>query len=177
MQTGTLKKDQSSPPLFAFELTLLAGDFQTEWKRCNMLANYFAAYVAYQFAHKERAENLISTILNELLEAAVRLAPEHSDLFIGCTQTREGLWLDTRHIIRAEAVSSYLAFLEELNGNDNDRRYLDLLTTESQPMEYFNQLGLMMVAHDFGARLSAQPDQNTDHFNTQVFIPTQEFLA
>lgn len=177
MQTGTLKKDQASAPLFAFEMTLLARDFQAEWKRCNMLANYFAAYVAYQFGHKERAENLISTIMNELLEAAVRLAPVHSDLFIGCTQTGDGLQLDARHIIRAEAVLPYLAFLEELNGNDNDRHYLDLLTTESKPTEYFNQLGLMMLAHDFGVRLSAQPDQNTDHYNTQIFIPNQEFSA
>ena len=172
------KPEKDSPlPLFAFELTLQARDFQTEWKRCNMLANYIAEYVAYQFAQQERAENLVSTIANELLEAVTRLAPEHSYLFIRCVQFEDELGLDAKHVIRAEAVSPYLAFLENLSNGANDELYLELLTAKMRPAEYFNQLGLTMLTHDFGAHLTASLDEGTDRICTNISIPTEEFSA
>lgn len=171
----TKPEKDNALPLFAFELTLQARDFQTEWKRCNMLANYIAEYVAYQFAQQERAENLVSTITNELLETVTRLAPAHSDLFIRCTQFEDELGLDAKHIIRAEAASPYLVFLENLGNGASDKLYLELLTAEMRPAEYFNQLGLTMLAHDFGARLTASLDESTDHICTRVSIPTEEF--
>jgi len=163
--------------LFAFELAVPAGDLQTEWKRCNMLANYIAAYVAYQFIQQERAENLISTIANELLEAVVFLAPPHSHLFIGCRQFEQELVLEVKHLIRAETVGPYLAFLEGLTNDSLDQQYLNLLTTESKPDEYFNQLGLLMLRHDFGVHLSTYRSANSDEICTRAFIATQEFSA
>ena len=173
MPQNDLEKEEA-PPLFGFELTLQASDFQTEWKRCNMLANYLAEYVAYQFNQHERVENIISTIANELLEAVVRLAPADSALSIRCTQVEDGLQLDTEHLIRAEALASYQTFLDELNSTDLDQLYLDLLTTDAQPSEYFNQLGLVMIPHDFGVGLTSYQDENTDHICTRIFVPTQE---
>lgn len=174
MQVSKLEKDPSLTQLFAFELTLLVGDLQLEWKRCNMLANYIASYIAYQFKHQERAENLISTIANELLEAVVFLAPQHSHVFISCKQFEQGLLLEVKHIIRAEIVGAYLAFLEGLKNDSLDQQYLNLLTTESKPTEYFNQLGLLMLTHDFGAHLTTYRSNNTDEICTRIFIITQE---
>jgi hypothetical protein len=73
--------DQASPQ-FAIELTFPVHEFQQDWKQCSLLANYIAEYTAYQFDQQERAENIISTIANELLEAIVCLAPDESDLFL-----------------------------------------------------------------------------------------------
>ena len=176
MQVSNLEKDQSLAQLFAFELTLLVGDLQAEWKRCNMLANYIAAYVAYQFIHQERAENIISTIANELLEAVVFLAPQHSHLYIRCRQFEQGLLLEAKHIICAETVGPYLTFLEGLNSDSLDQQYVNLLTTESKPAEYFNQLGLLMLMHDFGTHLTTYRSNNSDEICTRLFIATQEFL-
>jgi hypothetical protein len=175
MQGSKLEKDPSLAQLFAFELSLLVGDLQAEWKRCNMLANYIAAYLAYQFIHQERAENLISTIANELLEAVVFLAPQHSHLFISCRQFKQGLVLEVKHIIRAEAVRPYLSFLEGLNSDALNQQYLNLLTSESKPAESFNQLGLLMLAHDFGAHLTTYWGNNSDDICTRIFIAAQEF--
>jgi hypothetical protein len=171
----TKPEKDTSLPLFAFELTLQARDFQTEWKRCNMLANYIAEYVAYQFAQQERAENLVSTITNELLETVTRLAPAYSDLFIRCTQFEDELELDAKHIIRDEVASPYLAFLENLGNGASDGLYLELLTAEMRPTEYFNQLGLTMLTHDFGAHLTASLDKSTDRIWTRISISTEEF--
>ncbi|MCP4426747.1 MAG: hypothetical protein GY803_19825 [Chloroflexi bacterium] len=141
-----------------------------------MAANYIAAYAAYQFVHRGRAENLISTIVNEMLETAVRLAPPPSDLQIQYAQFDDGLHLNLTHSIRDEAVTPYLTFLNELVPDDNIC-YLDLLTSERPQDNYFNQLGLTMLAHEFGARLTAQPETQPDRIQTQVFIPIEELSA
>jgi hypothetical protein len=164
-------------PSFSFELTFHALDFQTEWKRCDMLANYIAAYAAYQFPLQERAENIISTITNELLETVVRLAPEPSELSIQFFQLEEGLRLEARHLVRTEAMDPYLSFLNNLTDHSDEQAYLELLTTEIKPSEYFNELGLMMLAHDFGVKLAVNHDDKTDRFYTTVFVATEEFSA
>jgi hypothetical protein len=169
--------DFEPSPLFTFELTLQAGDFQAEWKRCNMLANYIAEYVAYQFNQQERVENIISTIANELLEAIVRLAPAQTPLHIRCLQFENGLQLDTEHGIRAEAMQPYQMFLKDLLTEDIDQLYLDLLTTEDEPIEYFNQLGLVMIPHDFGVKLTSYQLENADRICTHIFVSTEELSA
>lgn len=165
------------PPLFTIELTFPIQDFQTNWKQCSLLANYIAEYTAYQFEQQERAENIISTITNELLEAVVSLAPAQSDLVIRVEQQETGLQLYTSHLIHSELISPYTEFLEELMLDDADESYLNLLTTAEKPEQYFNQLGLMMVSHDFGANIARVPQCQTDRICTQLFIPNEEFQA
>jgi hypothetical protein len=162
---------------FTLDLSFLAADFQQEWRRCSLAANYIAAYAAYQFERRERMENLISTIANEMLETAVRLAPPQSDLQMRCVQLEDGLRLDSSHRIRGEAARPYLALLEQLQDGRQDELYLELLTSEQDPADYFNQLGLTMIAHDFGARLTAQLKEQTDRIYTEVFIPIEELSA
>lgn len=162
---------------FSFELTFQALDFHTEWKRCDMLANYIAAYAAYQFSLQERAENIISTVANELLETVVRLAPEPSELSLQFFQLEEGLRLEARHLVRVEAMDPYLSFLNSLIDHSDEQAYLRLLTTEIKGNEYFNELGLMMLTHDFGAKLAVNHDEETNWFYTKVFVATEEFSA
>ena len=176
MQTPPYPKI-ASPPLFAIELTFPARDFQSDWKQCSLLANYIAEYTAYQFEQQERAENIISTITNELLEAIVYLAPPQSDLIIRVEQQETGLQLNSSHLVHAELIAPYTEFLEELSPDSADAPYLRLLTAPETPDRYFNQLGLMMLSHDFGARLARIPQSQTDRVCTQLFIPNEEFQA
>ena len=157
MQIGDFIDGPSlASPLFTLEMTLQAQDFQTEWKRCSMLANYIAEYVAYQFSQRERAENLISIIANELLEAMVHLAPTGSGLSIRCMQLENGLRIDTEHLVRVEAFPFYVDLLRKLNRSECEESfYYDLLTSEKRDQEQFNQFGLAMLSHDFGVRMAA----------------------
>ena len=176
MQT---EQEATKKPPFTFDLSFLIADFQQEWGRCNMAANYIAAYAAYQFPQRERVENLISTITNEFLETAVCLAPSHSDLQVRYTQEEDGLHLDITHDIRDETITPYLSLLGVLKGGgNNDALYLKLLTDDDEATNYFNQLGLTMITHDFGTQLTAHlnthDEQSSDRVQTQLFIPFKE---
>lgn len=173
----SVQQEQTHERPFTIKLTLPAKSLLNDWKQCSMLANYIAEYVGYQYEQQERAENLISTITNELLEAIISLAPEHSDLVITLHQSAEGLQLDTNHHIHANLASPYRQFLHSLMNTSDEDQYLEMLTTEEMPDLYFNQLGLMMLTHDFGASFTNCSAEQTDRVCTQLFIANKEFHA
>ncbi|MBE2220023.1 MAG: hypothetical protein IAF02_00700 [Anaerolineae bacterium] len=177
MQRVLPPQSDSSTALFAIELTFPIDEFQQDWKQCSLLANYIAEYTAYQFDQQERAENIVSTITNELLEAIVYLAPTQSDLIIHLEQLEDGLQLKTSHLVRENLIAPYIKFLEELKLGVADEPYLNLLTSPEPSDHYFNQLGLMMISHDFGAQIVRLPTMQPDRFCTQLFIANEEFQA
>lgn len=177
MQIVSPPHPEPSTALFVIELTFPVDEFQRDWKQCSLLANYIAEYTAYQFDQQERAENIVSTIANELLEAIVSLAPAQSDLIIHLEQLEDGLQLKASHLVQENLISPYVQFLEELKPGIADEPYLNLLTTPEPTDHYFNQLGLMMISHDFGARIVRMPTMQPDRICTQLFIANEEFQA
>ena len=168
---------ETSPPALEFECALEAGDFNHEWVRCSMLANYVAQYTAYQFVRREWAENLISTVTNDFLEAIIRLTPEKNSITLRCAQYEDNLLLEMVHGLRPELVQPYQIFLNDACTKNTDTLYFQLLTISDRPMPAFNQLGLIMLVHDFGARLAARLDEATGMVHTRVFISTKELAA
>jgi hypothetical protein len=161
-----------APTPLSFELHVQANDLQQEWKRCNMVANYIAEYVAYQFSEREWAENLISTVTNEFLEAVSSLSPSQADLAVRCRHDNGDLLIEIEHGLRPEVAEPYMALLAELSGQVSDERFLGLLTAD-RPLLDFNQLGLAMIAHDFQARIGASYDEATSRALVQVTVPIQ----
>jgi hypothetical protein len=159
---------------FTVELSIQAGDLQTNWSRCNMLANYIAEYVAYQFSEREWAENLISTVANEFLEAVVQTAPSGATLAIICRHYDGVLLLDLTHLLRPDIVAVYTSFLSRLCAAPVDELYLAHLTAAERPNPAFNQLGLLMLVHDFHVRIAAQLESPTGLIAVRVSVPTQE---
>lgn len=177
MQLVSPPRPDPSTAHFAIELTFPVDEFQRDWKQCSLLANYIAEYTAYQFAQQERAENIVSTITNELLEAIVYLAPAQSNLVIQLEQIEDGLQLKASHLVQETLLPPYVQFLEEIEPGIADELYLKLLTTAEPTDHYFNQLGLMMISHDFGARIARMPTLQPDRICTQLFIANEEFQA
>jgi hypothetical protein len=176
MDTGTLA-GATAPPLFAIELSLPAQDLQNQWRRCNMLANYIAEYVAYQFPEREWAENLISTVTNEFLEAIVSLSPAEAAVRLSYLQRAGDLQIEIEHGLRAAAVQPYTTFLNQLAGSDTDELYFGLLTAADRPALDFNPFGLVMLVHDFKANISARLAASDPRIQIRVIVPTSEIAS
>ena len=158
------------------ELEFTVADFQQEWKRCNMVANYVAEYAAYQYPRREMAENLISTVVNELLEALTPLVPATGSLSIICKETKESLVLEITHSVISKFQENFPAFLNNLEKSNSDGFYLKLLTESNESSPAFNQLGLAMLVHDFKVKIECEP-QGVDVFITKVRISTRELQS
>jgi len=176
MDTATLTST-AAPPLFAIELSLPAHDLQEQWRRCNMLANYIAEYVAYQFPEREWAENLISTVTNEFLEAIASLSPAEAAITLSYAQRSGDLQIEIEHGLRASAVQPYTAFLAQLAGSDTDELYFGLLTAAERPALDFNPFGLVMLVHDFKASVTARLAGAHPRIQIRVIVPTSEIAS
>lgn len=177
MDIGTFDTTAASAPFSVIELLVQAQDIQDRWQRCNMLANYIAEYVAYQFPAREWAENLISTVTNEFLEAVACLSPDCADLTLRCTQYASTMQIEIEHSVQPNALQPYLTFLSELSGTTIGDLYFRLLTAAERPELSFNQFGLVMLVHDFHARVAARLDTATGQIRIRVSVPTKEISA
>jgi hypothetical protein len=188
--SGTETNKLSTAPA-QLEVTVQIDDLHSDWKRISHLANYFAEYIAYDFPQRERAENLLSTITNEILEAIVHLAPAQTTLQLRCTHQDETLMMDVTHQVKAELRPDYLLFVKKLGEEDGEQGYLQMLTADVKPEAYFNQLGLMILEYDFDVHLSLNIEQEEleqdktvqenkmpmgqeiNHFRTHVAVPDE----
>jgi hypothetical protein len=165
-----------APP--QLEVSVQIDDLHADWKRISYLANYFAEYIAYDFPQRERAENLLSTITNEILEAVVHLAPAQTTLLLRCAHQGDTLTLDVKHQVKAELRPDYMHFVKKLGEDDGEQAYLQMLTADVKPEAYFNQLGLMILEYDFDVHLSLDLKQENTiqeikHFRTHVDVPDE----
>jgi hypothetical protein len=177
MDIGEFASAELAPPVFTVELQLQAQDLQDHWRRCNMLANYLAEYTAYQFAEREWAENLISTVANEFLEAVAALSPPDAAIDMRCAQHADELLLEIEHRLRPELTEAYLDLLRALARAETDELYFELLTAAHRPAQAFNQFGLVMLVHDFHTRIAAQLTEPAGRIRIQLYIPTKEIAA
>ncbi|MEM7336594.1 MAG: hypothetical protein AAF490_31230 [Chloroflexota bacterium] len=162
-----------SAPSFGIEVNIPIQDIQTEWSRCSMLANYIAEYVAFEYEHREWAENLLSTISNELLETAVYLAPDISDLELKINKNDSAFMVTMTHLVKDPLLTHYETFIHALDSDQKQDIYINWLTQSKEEAPYFNQLGLCILTNDFDAQLQIQNESN-NRVETILHLPIKE---
>jgi hypothetical protein len=136
-------------------VTLPARDFISDWRRYNLVANYIAEYVSYFFEHRDRAENVISSVFYELLEHMTTLSGEDARLATRLlTQSDRVVFEISTSSPRAEALESHRALMKALGSTDIDSFYRALLESPSDGPRPQGELSLAMLAHDYRATLS-----------------------
>ncbi len=161
------------PSTFGIEINVPVQDIQTEWSRCSMLANYIAEYVAFEYEHREWAENLLSTISNELLETAVYLAPDISDLELKINKNEDAFLVTMTHLVKNPLLDHYETFIHSLESGQKQEIYLNWLTHSEENAPYFNQLGLCILTNDFDAQLHVQ-NESENRVETILHLPIKE---
>ncbi len=140
-------------------LRVPARDFSRDWRRYNLVANYVAEYASYFFAHKDRAENVISSVLYELLEHMAGISREDSEIALRLL-VRDGRLVFEIATSRPdhETLGSHQTLVDGLARGDLEGTYQRLLESDAEGEGRQGELGLAMLAHDYGAQLSTTVD-------------------
>ena len=140
-------------------VTLPARDFASDWRRYNLVANYIAEYVSYFFEHRDRAENVISSVFYELLEHMATISGEDARLAARLLTEEDRVVFEiTTSNPRAEALQSHRTLLKTLGSGNIDSLYRELLESPTDRPRPQGELGLTMLAHDYRAKLSTTED-------------------
>jgi hypothetical protein len=152
------KTEELKGGLLLARLIVPANDFQLDWRRFSLVANYLAEYSAYHFEQKDRAENLISTVFYELIERLAATSRRDARLDIRFSAAAGWLLFELRSSFAAEELTRLRELLGELQAEDGEGYYQRLLAADLETEANRRKLGLAMVAHDYHARLSGLLD-------------------
>ena len=170
-----LSEDKGAPS--HLQLIVPVKDFTLDWRRYNLVSNYIAEYSAYQFEHKDKAENLISSVFYELIEHMVSASRHEVRLDIKFFIVDQWMLFELSSSFSAEGFQKITKILNQLLNTDIDSYYSNLLEEDLDKPENKRILGLAMLAHDYNAKLSASKEADTGDVTLRARIKQEEIDA
>lgn len=157
-------------------LTVPVKDFALDLRRYNLVSNYVAEYGAYYFEHKDRAENLISSVLYELVEHLSAASRHEARLDIQFATGGRSMLFDLSSSLSREALRGFRQTLTELLKADLDSYYTSLLEQEAEA-DARRVLGLAMIAHDYHGEFSASIQADSGAVTLRTRIGREEIVS
>jgi hypothetical protein len=149
------------------EIDLETASFAADWNHCDQIANYLAQLVSHDRRDSFLYANLLSTVLNELLE--VVYAQHNPTGALKCTLAREGqsdriaLTIPVHDDARAFYERSVSATQSEAVAES----YTRTLLGEAPPDR---ALGFLELAANYGARLSINQNAASSEIHLTVEV-------
>lgn len=165
-------------PISELFLKLSPLDLVAHWGRCGMAADYMASYLAYDFENAAGAQNVISTVLNELVENIVKFS---SDKRIAVTASvvhyGEFVCITTENVTNAARAAALASTMEELVSQDLDELFSAQVERTVATSEAISKLGLLMLMKDYkaqlGVRISPRPASDLSEVIVQVSLDVE----
>ena len=157
------------------EIRILPKDFNTEWQRCGQTADYLASYLAHHFEDFEMAMNVLSTVLNELIENSVKFsASQHEWVSISASFSGKAVILEATNSATAEQLELFTAFVERLLSEDVEDLFLARIEDSDFGVESGSGLGLITIKKDYlsgiGVRFQQRPISDLYDVSVQLHL-------
>jgi hypothetical protein len=151
---GTLLDRPKDAALGAFELRFVPLDFVVHWRRCGMTADYLAAAMAYAFEQREAAASVLSTVINELVENAVKFSDDkRTEARVSVVHHGDVVCIEAVNLTDERRAGELHAFARELERGDPETLFLERVARTTRPGESASGIGLLMLVKDYTARL------------------------
>ena len=142
-------------PLEELSVTFIPLDLVTEWARCGQTADYIARFLAYDFDNREHAGNVLSTVINELIENAVKFSTDKSqpaEIFV--RQFGDYVSIITRNSTSEAQAASFRETAERIVAGDPESLFAEQIL--HPPETGGAGIGLIMLRKDYDAQLNVR---------------------
>jgi len=153
-------------------------DLVAHWKRCGMVADFLAHFLGYNFENKEMATNIISTVLNEVLENAVKFSVDKSEtIALGLRYVGEHIEVEASNktdLIKADNLAKYI---QKLHTEDLEDLFVQQIEHTAAKERTASGLGLITLKKDYEARVGCQITEKAPNvFETivRVCLPVEK---
>ena len=162
-------------PLTEFALSFVPLDCLAEWRRCGDIADYAARFLAYDYEDREAAVGVLSTVVNEIVENAVKFSDDrHTPARLRVRQYADSVRIDATNRSAAGRGDTFAAALVEVLDGNPEALFAARVAT---PLDAGGPgLGLIMLRRDYGAQLGVRLsfDGELVEVEIQVRIPSRE---
>ncbi len=163
-------------------LSVPAQDLNEHWKLCGLTADFVAGFFARKYRYTRPMRNSLSTILNEMVENAVKFSqPTNSAIEIALFGLRDEVVVQVDNSARETQAAQFVELAKDLAGaQDLEALYLRTVQRDMRPEEA-SRLGLLTLVHDFrvglGVKLMPGGGPGTGNVSVQVRLIPEEALA
>lgn len=150
---------QTSPMKQLITLRLGAAGFGQHWKHCALVSNYLATFTSELLDKSEIHANLVSTVLNELLEVVFRRNAGVGQVSITLTGDDTSLVVRISVPVDDNDRTFYMDMAELVSRNDVEKLHQEQIV---QPSDEGNNLslGLLELAAVYRAVLEVSPSDD-----------------
>jgi hypothetical protein len=161
-------------------LSLRPIDLTTHWRRCGLLSDTVAGFIAYAYCHGSLDEapahiTGISTIFQELLENAAKYSRKReSDIRVRLCHFAGTVLLEIQNAATRTMAAGFERHVERLLATDDlDNMFLEALEA-SQKNEIQSGIGLLLLLKDYDVKIGVRFE--SDARGTQITIRAVYFL-
>jgi hypothetical protein len=135
------------------DVELVPLDMIAHWHRCGATADWAAQLLAYNFAHRETAAGVLATVINELLENAVKFSSnKRRPIRLRVAHRGERVVIETENAadgVQARVLEAHVAAMFA----DRGELFGHLIARAAAGEVGAPGVGLLVVRRDFGATL------------------------
>ncbi len=137
----------------SFSVTFLPLDLFDHWERGSMLANFVADYYRHNFP-QEDVHNLVSTVLNELIENSAKFSKNNSTpVQLTARKRRNSIMVRLENCIPEHRKDRFVAVCRELFDRDLDELYVERIRSNLNDSTT-SGIGLLLIRKDYGTAIS-----------------------
>lgn len=148
-------RSDAERPLSELSLSFVPLAVVAEWTRCSEAADFVARYFAHDFGDRELAGNVLSTVVNELLENAVKFSSDKSiPARLTVREYAERMSIVSRNVASPRQAAAFGDAVARLAHGDPERMFADRIA--SPPETGGAGIGLIMLRKDYGAKVGVR---------------------
>jgi hypothetical protein len=151
----TAARTPGEPPLRELRLDFVPLDFVAEWRRCSETADYFARFFAFDYEPRITAASVLSTVLNELIENAVKFSTDktvRAELVVA--QYGDTLNVRTINAVAPALATAFGDTIVRVVAGEPEAMFVERVT--HPPETGGAGIGLIMLRKDYDARIGAR---------------------
>jgi hypothetical protein len=153
-------------------------DLVAHWRRCGLSADFLAGYMAYDFANRPVATNVLSTVINEILENAAKFSADKRRLVrILVAQQGDVVCIEATNVVKPAQAETFRARLTEVLGADPEELFLRHMEEAHAAPPGSPGVGFIVLRKDYRANLGARIAPRSDGLldvTIQVALPSEE---
>ncbi len=154
-------------------------ELMSRWERCSLISDFMAQYNPLDQDILPKSTNLLSTILNELLENAIKFSTDKL-VNVSIKHFGDEIEIEAINITNTENVGKLMILINSLNQTDSEVLLLQSFEkTIESPQHDYSGLGLLSLIQDYNSHLGIKivpKSENLDHFEVyiKIQIPLKE---
>ncbi len=147
--------DGAGPLLGELTLSFVPLALVTEWTRCSETADFVARFFAHDYDDREVAGSILSTVVNELVENAVKFSSDKSvPARLAVSEYTDRLTIVTTNIVTPSQATAFGDTITRLVVGDPHALFAEQL---AHPPETGSAgIGLIILRKDYGATIGVR---------------------